>query len=244
MELKHFLTSNEDLIIYQDNELNPFSMDSVLLADFVRVTKKHKKAIDFCTGNAPIAMLIAAKHKQLKFEAIEIQEPIYNLGLKSIIENKMEDQVNIMLADLKGISDTLVKNTYDIITCNPPYFKVDEDSNINERPELAIARHELLVNLDDIFKESKKLLSNVGVLYLVYRPQRLQDLIACCNKYGFNIRTLQFIHPKRHKNANTILVEIKKNNNNAMMNVLPPLYIYNDDNKYTPEASKIINGEK
>ena len=221
MEIIHNLTTDGSLKIYQDTELNSFSFDSVLLANFVKLNKRDTKIVDLCSGNAPVAMLL--KHiyqtKVLDIKAVEIQPEVAELARKSVLVNKLNSEIEVIEADLKGINETIGANTYNVITCNPPYFKLDETSNINPNEKVSYARHEILVNIEDIIIESKKLLDNMGVLVLVFRPDRLDELIIKLDKYNFKIKRLQFVYPKKGQKCNTILVEAKKVSNNSHLHI-------------------------
>ena len=119
---------NYNLKIYQDVDAFKFSIDSVLLAEFVNINFRAKNIIDFCSGNAPIPMILSTKFNK-NIVGVEIQKDIYSLGLKSIEYNKIEN-INFLNMDVKELSNYF-DYKFDIITCNPPYFKYNNDSIIN-----------------------------------------------------------------------------------------------------------------
>ncbi len=242
MIVQHDLTKDGKLKILQDTTKNSYTFDSILLANFVSLNKKSKLAVDLCSGNAPIAMLLTrrnSRHK-LQIKAIEIQTEIAKLGAKSIELNQL-DNVQMINRDLIDISSEIGKNMYNLVTCNPPYFKVNDVSNINESESVAIARHEILVNLEQIIDESRKLLDNNGVLAMVFRPERLDELIILLEKYKFKLKRIQFVYPKLGENCNTILIEAKRGQNKGQVIIEQPLFVYNADGSHTKEALEIIN---
>ncbi len=242
MRVMHDLTKDGALKIIQDTECNSYTFDSVLLANFVSMNKKTKRVVDLCSGNAPIAMLLTrrkVRHK-LEIKAIEIQTEIAKMGQESIALNNL-DNVEMINDDLINISEKIGKNMYNVITCNPPYFKAQDTANFNENKSVAIARHELLVNLEQIIDESRKLLDNNGVLAFVFRPERLDELIVLLDKYNFKLKRLQFVYPKMNEECNTILVEAKKGQNNGQVRIEQPLYVYNQDGTHTEQARTIIH---
>ncbi len=242
MKIINDLDIEGKLKIVQDTKSNSFTFDSVLLANFTTIKKKDKNIVDLCSGNAPVAMLLTLKKKDLKIKCVELQKEIAQMAVESIKINNLENQIEVINDDLKNISNKINKNYYDIITCNPPYFRVDEHSNINENDSVAIARHEIKVNLEDIIIESKKLLTNVGTLNLVHRPDRLDEIIILLNKYGFTINKLQFVYPAINKSSNTVLIEAKKTKTiNNKMQVLEPVFVYDENQNYTEQAQKIMD---
>ncbi len=241
MEVIHDLDVEGKLKIYQDTDLNSFTFDSVLLSYFTNLRKKDNLIVDLCSGNAPIAMFLTLKKEDLKISCVEIQKEVCELAKKSISINSLEDKIEVYCADLKGISKEIGANKYDVITCNPPYFRVDEDSNLNTSDSISIARHEISVNLKDIIIESRKLLNNTGSLNFVYRPDRIDELIILLNENNFYINRLQFVYPKISKGANTVLVEARKGKvKNNKIKVLKPIVVYNENSNYTDDAKTIL----
>lgn len=200
----------ENLKIYQIRGNFKFSLDSILLAEFVKISKNTKNILDLCSGNAPVPMILSTK-TNAHIDAFEIQEHIYNLGELSIKYNKLDSQISIYNADVKNIDDYINFKKYDIITCNPPYFKVLNKEFINECDELAIARHEIKVNLEDIFKLSSSHLDDKGEFYLVHRVSRLDEIIIYANKYNLNVKNIEMIQTKKENKPYIVLVRCIKN---------------------------------
>ncbi len=235
------LTRDGRLKIVQDTDYGSYTLDSLLLADFVKITRRSKYAIDLCAGNGPIGMLLADRKQNMTVKVVEIQKQLSEITKQSIEMNELQDRVEAVNSDLKGISDILGKNMHHIVTVNPPYFKMSEDANINPNTAIAMARHELTVTLEDIIKESSLLLDNIGTINMVFRPQRLDELIILLDKYGFTIKRIRFVYPKLGKDCNTILVEAKRGKSDNQMIIEPPFIVYNDDDTYTHATNQILN---
>lgn len=199
-----------NLKIYQYLGCFKFSLDSILLAEYVKVTSKTKNILDLCSGNASIPLILSTKTKA-HIDAFEIQKMIYELALKSVDYNNLSNQINVYNADVKQLDDYLKGTKYDIITCNPPYFKVDSNNHINDTLELAIARHELKITLEDIFNVAKNYLDDKGELYLVHRVSRLDEIIIMANKYNLNVKNVELIKTKENSKPYIVLVRCIKN---------------------------------
>ena len=230
MKVKNRLLNFNNMIIYQDNDYFLFSIDSVLLANFVTIKLTDKKIIDLCTGNAPIPMLLSLRTKARIF-GVELQKYIYDMGVDSIRENKLDTQIELINDDVKEIEKIYNAESFDIVTCNPPYFKYSEKSLTNDNIGKAIARHEVKVNLEDIIIKSQYLLKNNGTLALIHRPERLIEIIELLKKYKFEPKKIQFVYPKEGSNANTLLLEATKNGKSGLK-VLEPLIVHNRDGEY------------
>lgn len=236
METINYLLGYENLKIYQDTEMFNFSLDSVLLPNFVTITKKTKRILDIGTGNAVIPMILTTKTDAL-IDAVEIQKDVFELGKKSIELNNLQDRINIINEDIKEYSKNMETDTYDVITCNPPFFKVTETSNLNMNDYKTIARHEVKLNLDDIMFIGRKLLKNNGNIAIVHRTDRLIDIITTMRKYNIEPKKIRFIYPKKNTESNIVLVEGTKNGNPGLK-ILSPLISHTEEDEYTDEIKQ------
>ena len=197
------------LKIYQDNELFKFSLDSLLLAEFVNVNKNDKNLLDICSGNAPLPLIIGKKYN-IDITGVEIQREIYLLAIKSIVENNLSN-IEMLNCNAKDLKNYFPGNNFDIITCNPPFFKVNETSLINEERKKAIARHELTITLEEIFDIVKGLLKDKGAFYLVHRPSRLEEIINLATTHNLHVKKMVFIYSNWKKEAIMVLFKMVKN---------------------------------
>lgn len=236
MEVTNYLLGYKDKYIVQDTQMFNFSLDSVLLPNFVTLNKNIKNILDIGCGNAPIPLILSTKTSAL-ITGVEIQKDVYDLAVKSVKINDLENQINIINADINELYNKFETESFDVITCNPPFFKVSEQSNLNKSDYKTIARHEVKLNLDDIFKISKKLLKNNGYIAIVHRPERLLDILESMKKYNIEPKKIQFIYPKTNMEANILLVEGKKNGNKGLK-ILPPIYTHLENGEYTEQIKK------
>lgn len=242
MEVVNNLLDYEKLKIVQNTEWFKFSLDSVLLADFINVKKKDRKIIDFCTGNAPIPLFLSTKTSN-SIIGVELQEEVFKLAKKSVILNNLENQIEIINEDVKNLKNKYETDTFDIISCNPPYFKVSEQTQKNENNIKAIARHEIHLNLTDIFDISRKLLKNNGSIYIVHRTDRLVEIINEMSCYNIMPKRIRFIYPFKNSESNMVLIEGRKNGNSGLK-VEKPLVVHDERGNYTEEINQIFRGRK
>ena len=209
-KVKNDLFDYKNRYIMQMRDGFKFSLDSLLLAEFVKVKKDDKKILDMCTGNAPVPLVLSLK-TDAEIVCFEIQKEISELALESVKINSLEKNIRIINDDIKNIDNYFESNTFDIITCNPPYFKTKEDGYRNKNDFLTLARHEIAIDLETIFKIAFKYLKDNKTFYLVHRVERLDDIIVLARENKMNVKELQFISTKKEKAANTILVKCVKN---------------------------------
>ena len=206
--------------IYQSKDYFKFSLDSLLLANFVEFNFTDKLVLDLCTGNAPVPIILS-ENKKIKIYGFELQKEIYELAVKSIKVNQI-DNVEIINDDVKNSLNYFPGNNFDIVTCNPPYFKYTKNSIINENEIKSIARHEIKITLEDIIKIATKQLKAKGKFYIVHRSDRLIETINYLNKYNFGIKKLQFVYSSIDANSSMVLIEAKKDCKNDVK-VLKPI---------------------
>lgn len=238
MEVLNDLLEYENLKIYQNTDMFSFSLDSVLLANFVSINKKVKNILDIGCGNAVIPLILSTKCN-CNITGIEIQKEVYSLAIKSVNYNNKQNQINIINGDVNEYYKNIDTETYNTITCNPPFFKLNELSNLNDSKYKSIARHELTLNLDNLMVIAKKLLKNGGNIAVVHRTDRLIDIITSMKKNNIEPKKIQFIYPKCNKESNILLIEGTKNGHPGIK-ICPPLYAHNEDGSYTDEILKLF----
>ena len=209
--------------IVQKSDYFKFSLDSMLLANFVNINMSDSKLLDFCTGNCPIPIILSNSIKNIV--AFEVQKEIYELGDESLKLNNINN-VKFINDDIKNIGNYYEEGYFDIISCNPPYFKVIDSSRINDNNVKAIARHEILIKLEDIVSLAYKFLRDKGKLYIVYRPDRLMELLKLFDKYKFGVKKLQCCYNNSESLSSMILIEAMKNGQDDLK-ILAPLYTEN-----------------
>ena len=230
----------EDLRIIQSPSVFSFSLDAVLLSRFVSVPRRGN-IVDLCSGNGVIPLFLSAR-TNAKIIGVELQPRLHDMALRSIQYNKLDNQIDMLLGDVKEAPDLLGVEKYDAVTCNPPYFLAHELSDKNISEHHAIARHELHLTLEEAIHSASRLLKQGGKAAFVHRPGRLLDIVTFMRANRLEPKRMQLIYPKRGKEANTLLIEGIKDGR-PDLKILPPLYVYEDNNEYTQEIRAILYGE-
>lgn len=239
-EVTNYLLAHENMKIIQRKDMFNFSLDTVLLANFCSIQKDTNCIVDFGTNNAAIPLLLSTRTDK-PIKGIEIQADAVELAKKNITLNQLENQIEIIHADIK---DFVVenKNKYKLVVCNPPFFKVDEKSHLNDNEYLQIARHEIKINLEEIIQSASKILDNRGRFAMVHRPERMIEIIDYMKKYDIEPKRIRFVYPKFGKESHIFLIEGMYKGNKGVK-IESPLYAHNDDGSYSNEVRKMF-GEK
>ena len=181
-----------NLKIYQDDQLYCFTSDSVLLSKFARV-KKGDVVADFCSGSGIVGLNLYGLNAQkiLSVTLFEMQKPLFDLSVKSISYNGLNDKFNAVNCRVQDI-DNNYAGKFSLITCNPPYMEkgrgfVDDNSCI------ALCRTEIALTLDELVRAISKSLKFGGRVNMVHRADRLTDVMCCFRAHNIEPKRLQLV---------------------------------------------------
>lgn len=222
--------------IIQDRKRFCFGMDAVLLSGFAKV-KPGGKVLDLGTGTGIIPILLEAKTKGDHFTGLEIQPESADMAARSVAYNNLEKKVDIVTGDIKDASKIFGASSFDVITTNPPYM-IEQHGIENNSDCKSIARHEILCNLDDILRESAKILKPGGHFFMVHRPFRLAEILSKMIEYRIEPKRMRLVYPFVDKEPNMVLVEGLRGGK-SRMTVEKPLIVYKEPGVYTDEIYDI-----
>lgn len=213
--------------IIQNPERFCFGVDAVLLTDFVKV-KPGERVLDLGTGTGVIPILLEAKTQGKEFTGLEIQEESADMARRSVAYNGLSEKVHIVTGDIKEAAEIFRTASFDVITTNPPYM-LNEHGLKNIGDAKTIARHEVLCTLDDILRESAKILpESKGRFYMVHKPFRLVEILNKMCQYKIEPKRLQFVHPYVDKEPTMVLIEGMKGGK-SRVKIDPPVIMYHKD---------------
>lgn len=223
-------------LMIEQNSKQAFNLDTILLAHFVKIPAKSKLILDIGTG-AGALMLYLSQKTRAKIIGVEIQEERFLQASFNITLNHLEKQCSAVLSNIK----TYENKNLDCIVSNPPFFKVNEKSNLNEDLEDTIARHEVELNLDELAKHASRLLKFGGKFFMIHRPDRFAEIIDVFHQYQLEVKRVRFVHPYIDEQANHVLIEAMKNGNSGVV-LEPPLILYYEKHILTKELVEIYGG--
>lgn len=213
-----------------------FGMDAVLLSGFANV-KPGETAIDLGTGTGIIPILLEAKTKGEHFTGLEIQPESADMARRSVAYNHLESKINIEIGNIKDASTQFGASSFHVVTTNPPYM-TGQHGLTNPNEAKAIARHEILCTLEDVIRESARLLKPQGRFYMVHRPFRLAEIMCLMHQYGLEPKRMRLVYPFVDKEPNMVLIEGLRGGK-PRITVEKPLIVYKEPGVYTDEIYSI-----
>lgn len=222
------------LHIIQSPDKFCFGMDAVLLSGFAYAKKGHR-VIDLGTGTGILPLLLWAKTEGEHFTGLEIQEESADMARRSVAGNNIAN-IEIVDGDIKSADKLFKRQSFDVVTSNPPYM-INEHGITNPEAPKQIARHEILCTLEDVVKAAAYLLKSNGKFFMVHRPFRLPEVFENLRKYKLEPKRMRLVYPQIDKEPNMVLVEAVKYGK-PRLTVEKPLIVYDKDMKYTEEMMR------
>jgi tRNA1Val (adenine37-N6)-methyltransferase len=231
---------NGTLKLFQSRSGYRFSLDALLLADFVTV-KRRERVIDLGAGNGVIPLVLARLHDSAEITAVEIQPALVERAERNIRLNQLTQQIQIFAGDVRAPARIAPAASFDVAVCNPPY-RLAGSGRISASDEKRIARHEVSGALGDFLGAAKFLLRANGRIALVYLAERAIELLVAMRAARLEPKRLRLVHSFADAEASLVLVEGIKDGRKGVK-ILAPLIVYGADKEYSDEVAGIIRGK-
>ncbi len=196
---------NGKLQILQKKRGYRFSIDAILLSQFIKI-RKNEKAIDLGTGCGILPLLLSHTTKAHSFVAVEIQKELTELAKKNVLLNALGDRVSIFYRDFRELKGIFPPGSFDVVFSNPPYRKY-RTGRVNPTIEKAIARHEIKGTIEELISIASYLLPPKGRCYLIYPASRIVDLLLILRSNRLEPKRIQLVYPRLNGEAKFILIE-------------------------------------
>lgn len=226
------------LLVCQQRDGYRFSIDAVLLAGLSRIQPLDRVA-DLGTGCGVIPLILGFRRLGSEIVGFEIQPELVELAYGNVEINKLDDKVKIIEMDFRKIGLSFPPESFDVVTCNPPYREVDS-GRVNPNLQKALARHEISCTLRDVFSAAHYLLRHQGKLMVIYPATRLDHLLTVARDYQFSAKKLTLIYSRPGSSARLVHLECRKGGGEELQ-IEPPFFIYDDGGEYTAAMRRLFD---
>ena len=183
--------------------------DAVLLSEFIKsyFNKKYKNLknkklfLEIGAGQGIISLLLSELDIVSKIFAVEIQEEVFTTLGKNIEINDLNEKIIPINENIKKID-----GEYDFIFSNPPYKKTDSGKMSQNKVE-RISKYEVLLTLEELILEIRRLLKNYGEFFIVIPNSRLNDVFRYIYENKLNILSIKI---NKYKKVDLVVVHGKK----------------------------------
>jgi tRNA1Val (adenine37-N6)-methyltransferase len=232
------LDSIRDIKLFQAKDGYRFSIDALLLEHFISA-RRLDQGIELGTGSGIISILLAKRLKGARITAVEIQKGLAGRAARNVHLNSLDERIEILEKNIMDLKKIYPANKFDFVFSNHPFRKT-KTGRLSIFEERAVARHEIEITLPDLIKTASYLIKHSGKFFLIYHPFRLAELISLLQKAKLEPKRIRFVHSKMGEEAKMVLIEAVKGSG-TWLKIVPPLYIYERANTYTPELIKILS---
>ena len=133
------------------------------------------RALDLCTGNGSLAVLLALSCPDIHVSACDISAPALAVAARNLDRHGLSTQIELFHGDLwSPLPDPINENRFDLIVCNPPYVNAASmralPAEYHAEPALALAGGEdgmdlirkIIANASDYLSERGALVLEIG----------------------------------------------------------------------------------
>jgi tRNA1Val (adenine37-N6)-methyltransferase len=226
-----------DVSIRQPERGYRFSLDALLLADFI---KQPSQAIvaDLGTGCGVIPLVLARMHPDARFVAFESNPDMAALASENVNANGQDGRIEIVVDDILNIRPRFPVSSFDVVVSNPP-FRSPHSGKTSPHAGRDAARHETTAGLADFMAAAKYLVKPSGRICFIYPPSRLAEFVRCAAELKLAMLRLRMVHGTGQAVAKMFLVELAKGRHGDVT-VEPPLIVYDLQGGYSDEARRIL----
>ena len=183
--------------------------DAILLSEFIKEyfsrkcknLKEKKSFLEIGAGQGIISLLLSELDIISKIFAVEIQKEVFSTLKKNIEINDLNEKIIPINKNIKSIN-----GEYDFIFSNPPYKKINSGKMPKNKTE-QISKYEVLLTLEEVILEIRRLLKNYGEFFLVVPNSRLNDVFRYIYENRLNILSVKV---NKYKKLDLVVVHGKK----------------------------------
>lgn len=222
---------NENIVLIQKKDGLTYGTDAYLLAAFVR-PDKSALCVDLGSGTGIIPLLLCKRDKIARAVGVEVQPAFADVIGRNALLNQLDGCITPLSLDVRNLTQARLGEALgtdrgacaDIVVSNPPYMGVGNGRR-NEVDAKYIARHEVCGGIDDFCAAAARVLRYGGAFYVVYRPDRLSDLMAALGKEKLESKRMTFVHADAESEPSMVLIEARAGGK-AGLTVTPPLILH------------------
>ena len=230
-------TTFDDVLFGSVKMIQPLSgprvnMDTVLLSAWVKVRSGMREILEAGCATGAISLILAQRHRVVNVTGVDIQPELIRIARLNAENNNLSDRVKFIAGDLRD-KNLLPPGIFDAVVMNPPYSSLmaGRESPDDSR---TTARLEVSCTPDDVAELSRRVLKSRGRLFTIFTSQRLDSFLSSMRNHRMIPKRLRPVYPRMNYNSGVFLSECVKDGGEGM-NILPPLFVRDESNNYTPE---------
>ena len=211
------------------------NMDTILLSAWVKIRSGMLEILEAGCATGAISLILAQRYRNVNVTGVDIQPELVKIANLNAENNNLSDRVRFIAGDIRD-KNLLPSGKFDAVVMNPPYSSLmaGRESPDDSRTK---ARLEISCTPDDVAEFSRRVLKSRGRLFTVFTSLRLDSFLSSMRDHRMIPKRLRPVYPKLNYNSGVFLSECVKDGGEGM-NMLPPLFVRDENNNYTPEILK------
>jgi tRNA1Val (adenine37-N6)-methyltransferase len=225
--------------VVQDRSAMKVTTDACLFGAWIaqRLEEKKNKAfhlLDIGAGTGLLSLMIAQEYKNVKIDAIELDEGSLEDLKFNFKESPWSEKLNGIHIDALDFQS---KGNYDVIVCNPPFYGKEWTS---PDPGRKLAHHGSGLKLEDLPALVKKHLSPEGKFFFLLPYKRLNEINRLLDENALFIHNWLLARQTPSHDPFRVLVEGTMEK--PLLSSFDELVIKNEGGQYTDEFRSLIKG--
>lgn len=237
---KIYCLGRGDLQIILESQSPRFSLDALLLADFVDKVD-GTDIVELGCGTGVISLLLAASMPNSHIRSVEIVMQLADMAQRSVALNGMQQQISVEQSDWRDLPRRWGSECCRMIVANPPYYQL-KSSRISPQPQKAAANSELYGGFAELAAVAAELLKPEGTLWLIHLAERMEELTATLERQRLYVFRRRFVQMFANETSKRVLLAVRKGQKTPT-EILQPLIIWQNQGEYSKEAATIVGGK-
>jgi tRNA1Val (adenine37-N6)-methyltransferase len=223
----------KQFLVKQERSAMKVSTDACIQGAWTPITEKVKQVLDIGTGTGLLSLMLAQRKQNLTIDAIELDEYAFTEAKENVAVSPWSNRINIINCDAREYA---FNNKYDMIICNPPFFK---DSLLSDDKNRNLARHNLSLSFEELYDILRNVLKDNGYASIMLPPAEHNGWENLLQRNGWSVFCRLFVQPRQELQPNRIIslcttTSVKKQPDEALL-------IYEKENVYTEQFIKLLN---
>ncbi|WP_420578641.1 tRNA1(Val) (adenine(37)-N6)-methyltransferase [Ekhidna sp.] len=196
------------------------------VASEIRKYGEPKRILDIGAGTGLLSLMLAQVTEDAEITAVEINESAFNEARHNFEQSPWSDRMQCLhtpIQELKG-------EKYDLIICNPPFFK-DSQQGVNTDKNQAVHSNDL--HVEDLLNQVLRLLDKDGSFYLLYPEREMKEFTKASKGKGLFPNQKVIVRNQKDQPVFRVMARFRFE---EMKAITSELIIRNANRKYTPES--------
>ncbi len=213
------------------------AVDAVLLAASVSInSRRDQKILDVGAAVGSAGLCVARRLPDAKVTGIELQDDLYALFCRNVVENALTGRVNPVHGDINDRALPLIAESFDQVISNPPYYAGGTRPSNESR---AKAHQEGTADLKDWISFCLKMVRQKGRITLVHRADHLDRIVGLLHGRAGDM-TVYPIWSKADADAPLRVIVSARKGVASPLTMRRGIVLHDEAGAYTPQTDALL----